>query len=98
MEVSNGDGDGGRVDEDGSGGNSPSRQSAKTETSVPRILSAMVAALRNSSWNMALYFRVFDSEGINRRRGEAGRCTECPHHPWARPRLGFSGLHENGNI
>ena len=44
MGVSNGDGDGGGVDGDGSGGNSPSRQGARTETSVPRILSAMAAA------------------------------------------------------
>ena len=36
MGVSNGDGDGGGVDGDGSGGNSPSRQGARTETSVPR--------------------------------------------------------------
>ena len=38
MGVSNGDEDGGGVDEDGSGGNSPSRQGARTETSVPRNL------------------------------------------------------------
>ena len=37
MGVSNGDGDGGGVDGDGSGGNSPPRQGAGTETSVPRI-------------------------------------------------------------
>ena len=36
MGVSNGDEDGGGVDGDGSGGNSPSRQGAETETSVPR--------------------------------------------------------------
>ena len=29
------DGDGGGVDGDGSGGNSPSRQNAETETSIP---------------------------------------------------------------
>ena len=38
MGVSNGDEDGGGVDGDGSGGNSPSRQGAGTETSVPRTL------------------------------------------------------------
>ena len=37
MGGSNGDEDGGGVDGDGSGGNSPSRQGAETETSVPRI-------------------------------------------------------------
>ena len=36
MGVSNGDGDGGEVDGDDSEGNSPSRQGASTETSVPR--------------------------------------------------------------
>ena len=35
MGVSNSDEDGGGVDGDGSGGNSPSRQGAETETSVP---------------------------------------------------------------
>ena len=37
MGISNSDEDGGGVDGDGSGGNSPSRQGARTETSVPRI-------------------------------------------------------------
>ena len=55
--------------------------------SIPRILSTMVAALRNVSWMEADYFRVFDSEGINRRRGDAGRCTEWAHHARARPGL-----------
>ena len=83
MGVSNGDGDGGGVDGDGSGGNSPSWQGARTETSVPRISSTMVAALRNFSSTEAGVFRVFDSEGINRRRGDAGRCTELAHHAQA---------------
>ena len=46
MGVSSGDEDGDGVDGDGSGGNSPSRQRAGTETSVPRNLSSMAAALR----------------------------------------------------
>ena len=37
MGVSSGDDVGGGVDGDGSGGNSPSRQGAETETSIPRI-------------------------------------------------------------
>ena len=37
MGGSNDDDGGGAVDGDGSGGNSPSRQGAETETSVPRI-------------------------------------------------------------
>jgi hypothetical protein len=44
------DGDGGGVNGDGSGGNFPSRQGAGTETSVPRISSAMAAALRYFIW------------------------------------------------
>jgi hypothetical protein len=50
MVVSNGDEDGGGVDGDGSGGNSPSRQGAGIETSVPRNWSLMAAALWNFSW------------------------------------------------
>jgi hypothetical protein len=59
MEDSNVDGHGGGVDGDGSGGNSPSRQGAKTETSVPRNWSPMVAALQNFSSTEARQFRVF---------------------------------------
>jgi hypothetical protein len=40
------------TDGDGSGGTSPSRQGAGTETSVPRNLSS-AAELRNSSGNFA---------------------------------------------
>jgi hypothetical protein len=70
MEDSNGDGDSGGVDGDGSGGNSPSRQGAGIETSVPRNLSLMVAALRNFSWKDADLFRVFASERIYRPKGD----------------------------
>jgi hypothetical protein len=41
------DGDGGGGDVDGFGGTSPSRQGARTETSIPRNWSSMAAALRN---------------------------------------------------
>jgi hypothetical protein len=37
------------TDGDGSGGTSPSRQGAGTETSIPRNLSLTAAALRNCS-------------------------------------------------
>jgi hypothetical protein len=50
MGVNNGDEDGGGVDGDGSGGNSPSRQGAGTEIFVPQNLSSMAAMLRNFSW------------------------------------------------
>jgi hypothetical protein len=59
MGVGNGDEDDGGVDGDGSGGNSPSRQDAETEISVPRNLSLMEAALQNFSWMEASSFRVF---------------------------------------
>jgi hypothetical protein len=47
MRDSNGNEDGGVVDGDGSGGNSLSRQCARTETSIPGNWSSMAAALRN---------------------------------------------------
>jgi hypothetical protein len=64
MGVSNGDEEGGGVDGDGSGGNSPSRQGAGIETSVPRNLSSMAAVLQNFSWIEASQLRVFASEAI----------------------------------
>ena len=84
MGVSSGDEDGGGVDGDDSGGNSPSRRRAGTETSVPRNLSSMAAALRNSSWNMTCFFRVYASGGINRRRGNVGGAPRGPNHQAAR--------------
>jgi hypothetical protein len=47
------------TDGDGSGGTSPSQQGAKTETSVPRNSSTVVAELRNYFWKIADSFRVF---------------------------------------
>jgi hypothetical protein len=41
-----------KTDGDGSGGTSPSRQGARTETSVPRNSSATAAELRNCSGNL----------------------------------------------
>jgi hypothetical protein len=46
---SNDDEDGGGVDGDGSGGNSPSRKGARIETSVPQNWSSMAAVLQNFS-------------------------------------------------
>src|SRR3954453_23534824 len=48
--VNNGDEDGGGVDGDGSGGNSPLRQGARTETSVPQILLRRWRPRWNFSW------------------------------------------------
>ena len=53
MGDSDGNGDVGGVDGDDSGGNSPSRQGAGTETSVPQNLSSMAAELHNFLWTEA---------------------------------------------
>jgi hypothetical protein len=88
MGVSNGDEDGGGVDGDGSGGNSPSRQGAGTETSVPRNLSSMVAVLLNFSWMEASSFRVFASGAIYRQKGEVDGCPGA--HTIARHSQGWA--------
>jgi hypothetical protein len=62
MGDSNGDGDSGGVNGDGSGGNSPYRQGVRTGTSVPRNWFSMVAVLQNFSGRNADSFRVFASE------------------------------------
>jgi hypothetical protein len=72
MGVGNDDEDDGGVDGDGFGSNSPSRQGAETEISIPRNLSSMVAALQNFSWIDAFSFRVFMSGAIYRLKGEVG--------------------------
>jgi hypothetical protein len=70
---------------DGSGGTSPSRQGAGTETSIPRNSSAVVVELRNSSGNFADCSRVFCPEASYRRRGIVRSGLGAPHHRWARP-------------
>jgi hypothetical protein len=67
------------TDGDGSGGTSPSRQGAGIETSVPRNLSTVAAALRNSFWKIADFFRVFRPEALYRRRGVVRGLPEWPH-------------------
>jgi hypothetical protein len=68
------------VDGDGSGGTSPSRQGARTETSVPRNSSAVAAAeLRNCSGNFADSPRVFCPEALYRRRGIIRGLPGTPH-------------------
>jgi hypothetical protein len=47
------------TDGDGSGGTSPSRQGAGTETSVPQNSSTAAAELRNCFWKIADSLRVF---------------------------------------
>jgi hypothetical protein len=54
------------TDGDGSRGTSPSRQGARTKTSVPQNSSAAAAELRNSFWEIADSFRVFHREAFYR--------------------------------
>jgi hypothetical protein len=77
-----------KTDGDGSGGTSPSQQGAGTETSVPRNLSSMAAALRNCSGKNANCFRVFRPEALYRRRGGVMRRPGGSHHRGARPGAG----------
>jgi hypothetical protein len=67
------------TDGDGSGGTSPSRQGARTETSIPRNLASMAAALRNCSGNFADSFRVFRPEALYRQRGVVRGLPGCSH-------------------
>jgi hypothetical protein len=67
------------TDGDGSGGTSPSRQGARTETSVPRNLSSTVLALWNYSGKNADSFRVFHPEALYRRRGVVRGLPGRPH-------------------
>jgi hypothetical protein len=85
MGDSNVDGDGGGVNGDGSGGNSPSRQGARIETSVPQTLSTTAAALWNIIWEKAHSFRVFTSEALYRRRGNVRGHQGVPHQVVAQP-------------
>jgi hypothetical protein len=50
MGVTSSDEDGGGIDGDGTGANYPSRQGARTKTSVPQNWSSMMAALQNFLW------------------------------------------------
>jgi hypothetical protein len=76
------------IDEDGSGGTSPSRQGAGTETSVPQNSSAAAAGLQNSFWKFVDSFRVFYREASYRRRGIVRSGPGWPHLGWAWPGAG----------
>jgi hypothetical protein len=54
------------TDGDGSGGTSPSRQGAGTETSIPRNLSVAATELQNSFLKIADPFRIFRPEAFYR--------------------------------
>jgi hypothetical protein len=65
---------------DGSGGTSPSRQGARTETSVSRNLSSTAAELWNCSGKNADCFRVFHREAFYRRKGVVRGRPGGSHH------------------
>jgi hypothetical protein len=67
------------TDGDGSRGTYLSWQGAKTETSVPQILSLTAAALRNCSGKNADSPRVFRPEALYRRRGVVRGLPGHPH-------------------
>jgi hypothetical protein len=67
------------TDGDGSGGTSPSRQGAGTETSIPRNLASTAAALQNCSGKLLTPFRVFHPEASYRRRGIVRGQPGAPH-------------------
>ena len=67
------------TDGDGSGGTSPSRQGAGTETSVPRNSSLTTAELRNCSRKIVDSFRVFHPEALYRQRGVVRGLPGAPH-------------------
>ena len=73
------------TDGDGSGGTSPSRQGAGTETSAPQNSSTVAAELRNSFWKIADSSRVFRPEASYRRRGDVRSGARGPHAMAARP-------------
>ena len=81
MGVSNADGDGGGVDGDGSGGNSPSRQGARTETSVPQTRVGDDGRDRTFLGLMLIplgFSRDGEDIGGRARSGEAGGPTPPP--------------------
>jgi hypothetical protein len=71
------------TDGDGSGGTSPSRQGAGTETFVSQNLSAAAAELQNSLWKIADPSRVFHIEALYRQRGVVRGLPGTPHTRWA---------------
>jgi hypothetical protein len=73
---------------DGSGGTSPSRQGAGTETFVPQNSSVAAAELQYYSRKNADCFRVFRREALYRRRGVVRSGPGGSHHSWARPGAG----------
>jgi hypothetical protein len=77
-----------KTDRYGSGGTSPSRQDARTETFVPRNSFSAVAELQNCSGNFVDSLRVFRPEASYRRRGIIRGQLGAPHTrvAWLGPR------------
>ena len=70
-----------------SGGTSPLRQGAGTETPVPQILASRWRRLWKVFRIVVLRIRVFATEALNRRKGSLGGGLGGPHHRAARPPL-----------
>jgi hypothetical protein len=73
---------------DGSGGTSPSRQGAGTDTYVPQNSLVAAVELQNSFGNFADSSRVFRPEASYRRRGVVRRRPGWPHNRWVWPGAG----------
>ena len=71
-----------------SGGTSPSRRRAGTETPVPQILASRWRRLWKVSVGFVERIRVFAMEALNRRKGSLGGGLGPPHHRAARPPSG----------
>src|SRR5215217_3729245 len=71
-----------------SGGTSPLRQGAGTETPVPQILASRWRRLWKVSRTVASSVRVFDAGALCRRKGSLGGGLGPPHHRAARPPSG----------
>ena len=75
-----------------SGGTSPSRRRAGTETPVPQILASRWRRLWKVFSGFVERLRVFATEALNRRRGGAGGLLGGPHYRGARPPPGRAGV------
>src|SRR5215207_5914315 len=73
--------------EEPSGGTSPLRQGAGTETPVPQILASRWRRLWKVSRTVAYSLGVFRSGPLNRRKGSLGGGLVGPHTKAARPPL-----------
>ena len=68
-----------------SGGTSPFRRRAGTETPVPQILASRWRRLWKVSMGFVEHIRVFATEALNRRKGGVRGLLGGPHYRGARP-------------